>query len=165
MRFKMAYTKMWCVCREAILVFGGACCWGLCGRSSCSGRVIRTVCVLSSTQEWIPAIKRDHEALTRTRPQQQPYSDAYLSGMPAKRRKVCRGGKGKEKGEGEGHGKALFVSKADLNAFHPLLSSLSWTPVTQRRQQLRSFSHGLYSMPSRPLVQRPPQEQVWKVSV
>ena len=68
-------------------------------RSSCSGRVIiRTVCVLSSTQEWIPAIKRDHEAMTRTRPQQQPYSDAYLSGMPAKRRKVCRGGKGKEKG-------------------------------------------------------------------
>ena len=69
--------------------------------------IIRTVCVLSSTQEWIPAIKQDHEALTRTRPQQQPYSDAYLSGMPAKRRKVCRGGKGKEKvegGEGEGEG-------------------------------------------------------------
>jgi len=45
------------------------------------------VSVLSSTQDWIPAIKQDREALTRTRPQ-QPFSDAYLSGMPAKRRKL-----------------------------------------------------------------------------
>lgn len=56
-------------------------------------------------------IHRDREALSHARPQ-QPFSDAYLSGMPAKRRKVGawgrrgeggeRGGEKKEKGGGGG---------------------------------------------------------------
>ena len=33
-------------------------------------------------------ITQDREALDQASPQ-QPFSDAYISGMPAKRRKVC----------------------------------------------------------------------------
>ena len=37
-------------------------------------------------QEWVPIISRDTQRQRRT--QQTPLSDAYLSGMPPKRRKL-----------------------------------------------------------------------------
>ena len=38
-------------------------------------------------QEWIPVINQDTVRQQNQRPQ-PPYSDAYLQGLPAKRRKV-----------------------------------------------------------------------------
>ena len=38
-------------------------------------------------QEWVPVIARDARRQSRE-PAQPPFSDAYLHGMPAKRRKV-----------------------------------------------------------------------------
>lgn len=39
-------------------------------------------------QDWVPVIARDGQQ-TRNLPQQQPFSDAYLSTQPAKRRKIA----------------------------------------------------------------------------
>ena len=38
-------------------------------------------------QEWVPIIQQDIQSQRKVKPQ-PPLSDAYLSGMPAKRRKV-----------------------------------------------------------------------------
>lgn len=43
-------------------------------------------------QEWVPIIARDIHRLRR-QGSQPPYSDAYLSGMPTKRRKLIKNNK------------------------------------------------------------------------
>ncbi len=46
------------------------------------------MCVKYVIQEWVPIIR--HDMLTQRKMKAQPpLSDAYLHGMPAKRRKVC----------------------------------------------------------------------------
>jgi hypothetical protein len=43
-------------------------------------------------QEWVPIISRDTQRQRRQNPQ-PPFSDAYLAGMPSKRRKIVTAAK------------------------------------------------------------------------
>lgn len=48
--------------------------------------------VLLFSQDWVPIITRDSQRQRRQNPQ-PPFSDAYLSGMPSKRRKLITSAK------------------------------------------------------------------------
>lgn len=48
--------------------------------------------ILFCSQEWVPIITRDSQR-QRRQSSQGPFSDAYLSGMPSKRRKLITSAK------------------------------------------------------------------------
>lgn len=40
--------------------------------------------------EWMPVLEQDRESQRRDTREQPPYSDAYLSGMPSRKRRCLR---------------------------------------------------------------------------
>ena len=79
---------------EIIVVYGViSCCLKRAFETDCiTGLLLHKTrtCTYSLLQAWIPVMARDADTQRRQNSNGcRPLSDAYVSGMPAKRRKVC----------------------------------------------------------------------------